>query len=75
MVHESDSDANCNWYAWYSHQRIGKGTGRLGNKRASGNHPNYSIVEKCPDTKKNPGYLRKLAVAHTPGENDKQTLV
>ena len=29
-----------------SHQRIGTGTGGLGNKRMSGDHPNYSIVEK-----------------------------
>ena len=33
----------CNWYAQYSHQRIGKGAERLGNKRTSGHHPNYSI--------------------------------
>ena len=36
MDHESDSDTNCNWRAWYSHQKIGMGTGRLGNKKTSG---------------------------------------
>ena len=32
MEYESDSDTNCNWRAWYSHQRIGTGTGLLGSK-------------------------------------------
>ena len=32
MKHESDGDTNCNWCAWYSHQRFGTGTGGLGNK-------------------------------------------
>ena len=30
---------------WYSHQRIGKRTRGLGNKRTSGDNPNYSIIE------------------------------
>ena len=34
------SDSNCNWCPWYSQQRIGTGTGGLGNKRTSGDHPN-----------------------------------
>ena len=62
MEHESDGDTNCNWYAWYSHQRFGTSTGGLGNKRTSGNHPNYSIVEIGQNIKKSPGDLRKLAV-------------
>ena len=43
MEHESDGDTNRNWYTWYNPQRIGKETGRLGNKRISGDHLNYSI--------------------------------
>ena len=43
--HESDDHANCNWCARYSHQRIGKKTEVLGNKRMSEENPNYSIAE------------------------------
>ena len=35
MEHEGDGDTNCNLRPRYSHQRIGTGTGGLGNKRAS----------------------------------------
>ena len=40
----SDSDTNCNWCTRHSNQRIGPGTCRLGYKRTSGNHSNYSII-------------------------------
>ena len=36
--YESDSDTDCNWCAWCSHQRIDTGTGGVENKRASGDH-------------------------------------
>ena len=36
LEHESDIYTNYNWCSWYSHQRIIKVTGRLGNKRTSG---------------------------------------
>ena len=42
---------------------IGKGTGRLGNKGTSGNHPVYSINYIGQNTEKNPGDLRGLAVS------------
>ena len=42
---EYEGDTNCKWHAWYNHQRISTGTGGLGNKRMSEDHPNYSIVE------------------------------
>ena len=29
MEHESDSDAYCNWCAWYFHERTGTGTAGL----------------------------------------------
>ena len=57
---------NCNWHARYSNQIIGTGTGGLGNKRTSGDHPNYNIVEICQNTKKRPGDLWSLAVAKIP---------
>ena len=61
--------------ALVSHQRIGTGTGRLGNKRTSGDHPNYRIVEIGQNTKKSPGDLRRLAVTQTPVESHQLTLV
>ena len=66
MEHESDGNTNCNRCTWYSHQRINKGTGGLGNKRTSGDHPNYSIVEIGQNTEKSPGDLRILDVTQTP---------
>ena len=66
MEHKSDGDTNCNWCGWYSHQRIGTGTGRLGNKRTRGHHPKYNIAEIDQNTKNIPGDLRRLAVTQTP---------
>ena len=43
--HEGDDDTNCGWYTWDNPKRIGKETGRLGNKRASRDHPDYSIIK------------------------------
>ena len=62
MEHESDNDTNCNGCSQYSHQRISTGTGRVGNKRTSGDHPNYGNVEISQNTEKSPGDLRRLAV-------------
>ena len=45
MKHESDDNTSCNWCPWYSHQRICTRSGGLGNKRTSGDHPNYYIIE------------------------------
>ena len=61
--------------SWYNHQRIGTGTGGLGNKRTSRDHPNYGIVEISQNTKKSPGDLRKLTVIQTPVRNHQLTLV
>ena len=74
MEPEDDSDVNCNWCAWYSHQRIGTETGRLGNKRTSGDHPNYKIVVNGQNTK-NPGDFERLAATQTPLENNQVNLV
>ena len=66
MEHESDGDTNCNRRARYSHPRIGTGTGGLGNKRTSGDHPDYYSVEISQNTEKSPGKLSRLVVTQTP---------
>ena len=59
-----------------SHQRINKGTGGLGNKRTSGDHPNYCIIiEIGQNTEKSPGDLGKLSVAQNPMRNHRLSLV
>ena len=75
MKHESDSDSNCNWHTRYGHQRIDTRTKGFGNKRASGDHPNYSIDEIGQNTKKSPGDWRRLAVTQTPVENNQLMLM
>ena len=55
--------------ARYSLQRISKETGRLGNKRTSGDQSNDSTVKIRQNTEKNPGDLKGLTVAQTPGKN------
>ena len=69
MEHAGDNYINCNWCFWYSNLRITKGTGGRGNKRTSGNHPNYSFIENGQNTEKSPGDLRRLAVTQTPVED------
>ena len=62
MKHEGDNYTDRDWWFWYSHQRIIKGTGGLGKKRTSGDHPNYYIIENGQNTEKSSGDLRRLAV-------------
>ena len=69
MEHENDSDTNCNWRTWNSPLKIGKGTGKLGNKRTIRDHLSY-----CQSTEKSPGDLRKLAVTQTPAGGKKLSL-
>ncbi len=66
MEHESDDYTNCNWYPWYCHKKVDTRTGGLGNKRTSGDHPNYGIIKISQNTKNSPGDLRRLAVTQTP---------
>ena len=42
-----------------SHQRIDKGTGQLGNKRTSEDHPNNSVFKISQNTEKSPGNLQE----------------
>ena len=58
-----------------SHEMIDKGTGGLGNKRTSRDHPNYSTVMIGQDTEKSPGYLMKLAVTQTTMEDHQLMMV
>ena len=46
-----------------AHRRMNKGTGRLGNKRATGDHPNYGIIKIGQNSKKSPGVLKRLDLA------------
>ena len=55
-------------------QRIGKGTGKLGNKKTSGDYRNYSLIQIDQNTEKILGDLRRLAVTQTPVENRRLTL-
>ena len=57
------------------HQRTGASTGGLGNKRTSGDHPNYCIVKIGQNTEKSPGDLGRVAVAQTPVEDHQLTLM
>ena len=51
---------------WNNPQRTGKGTRRLGNKRKSGHHPDYSFIKIGQNIDQSPGDLRRLGVAQTP---------
>ena len=66
MEHEGDNYTNRDWCFWYSHQRIIQGTGGLGGRRTSADHPNYNIIENSKNTEKSPGDLRRFAVTQTP---------
>ena len=75
MEHESDGDTNFNCYSWYNHQIIVSGTGGLGNKRTSGDHPNYFIIKIGQNTEKSHGDLRGLVVTPTQVKNRQLTLM
>ena len=56
-------------------QKIGKGTGRLRNKRTGGDHPDYCIIEIGLNTEESTGNFRRLAVIQTHVKNHQLTLV
>ena len=58
-----------------SHQRVGTGTGEIGNKRTSRDLPNYNILEIGQNTVRSLGDLKRFAVTQTPVENHQLTLV
>ena len=57
---ESVYDTHCNWQARNNPQGIGRGTGKLGNKKTKGDHPDNSIIIIGQNTEKSPGDLRRL---------------
>ena len=59
----------------YIHQRIIKGTGGLGGKRTSGDHPNYNVIKNGQNTEKSPGNLKRLAVTQTPEKENQLKLM
>ena len=65
MEHRNDVNTNYNWCSWYSHRSVIKETGGLGNKRTSGYHPNYNIIEIGQNTEKSPEDLKRVAVTET----------
>ena len=56
-------------------KRINKGTGGAGNKRTSGEHPNFYIIEFSQNIEKSPRDLRRLAVTQTPRKDHQLTLM
>ena len=50
-------------------QRLGKGDGRHGNQRPSGDLPDYRILKIGQNTEKSPGDLNKFAVTQTPAKD------
>ena len=66
LEHEGDNYTNRDWYFCYSHHSIIKGTGGLGGRSTSGNHPNYSIIENDQTTERSPGELKSFSVTQTP---------
>ena len=75
MEHVRDVYTNYNWCSWYSHQRINKGAGGLGNKKTSEDHPNNCIIKISQNTEKSRGDLRILAVTQTPAKDHQLTLI
>ena len=56
------------WRPQYNQSKIGTRIGGLGNKRTSGNHPNYSITEIDQNIKKSPGDLGRFGVTQDSNE-------
>ena len=51
------------------------GSGELGNKRTSGDHPDYCFIKIGQNTLKSPGDLRGFVVTQTPVKNYRLMLV
>ena len=72
MEDEGDGDTNCNWRTRYNHQRIGKGTGGIENKRET-----IQLIVLLRSARKlgSPGNLKRLGVTQSPVKNYQLTLV
>ena len=66
IEHEGDNYTNRDWYFLYSHQRIIKATGGVGNRMTSGNYPHYYIIKNGLNTEKSPGDMKRPAVTQSP---------
>ena len=66
MEHEGNTDIKCNWCVWNDPQRLGKRVGKIGNRRTSRDHPNYSILKIGQNTDKSPGDLRGTDATQIP---------
>ena len=75
MEHKGNGDTNCNWRIRNHPQRISKETGRLGNKRTSRDHPDYSTSKIGQNTDNSPGDLRRFAVIQIPVKSHQLTLM
>ena len=67
--------ANCDWYSWHSHQKIGTGTGGLGYNGMGRDCPNYNIIKIGENTEQSTGDIRILAVTQTPVKKRQLTLM
>ena len=74
MEHESEGDTSCNWRTRNGPRRLGKETGRAGNRRTCFDHPNYSINKISQNTEESPRDLRKLALRQISVKDNQLTL-
>ena len=72
---EGDDDTYRVWCNLNNMETIGKGTGRLGNKRKSREHQDYIIIMIGQNTEKSPGDLKIFAVTQPPVRNHPVMLV
>ena len=63
LEHGRDGNTTCNWYAWYSHKTIGKGSGGIENKGTSGDHLNYGTFKISQYIEKSLGDLSKFVLS------------
>ena len=75
MEHEGDGDTICKWYFGTILKDFLKGSGGHGNKRKSGDHPDYWIIQIGHGTKNWPGDFWRLVVSQTTVENYQVTLM
>ena len=73
MEHEGGGCTNCKWCARNNSQRLGKGTGRVGNQRRNGDHQDYSSVKIGQKAEKSPRDMRRIAVTQTLVEDHQLT--
>ena len=75
MEYEGDGDTSYSWYTWNNSKKIGKDTGRLGNKRTIGDRPDYCINKIDQNTEKSAGDLKRLAIIQISVKDHQLTLV